>query len=225
MLYTIPGSDHHEVAVGYRTFGKRGPKRRTLTMNDPGLLEVGVGEWGDSYLLITIALSHGCEGDSQGSMLTRAALVVLYAMLDAQLSVMAQWRLQENIERFLEAEVLFLNEWASGIRHDGELWFAEDHQSFKKRIKAVPAILARRVEGKQLRVDLGREWGKDLLEGKTLRDRVMHSGFGQPLSRVTKEELIRSAKAVFAYFEDLVSKSPVTFDYLGVFLKDKPRFK
>lgn len=194
-------------------------------MDDAGLLEAGIGEWGDSLLLNTIALSHDCEKDSQGSMLTRAALVVLYAMLDAQLSVMAQWRMRENIERFLEAEILFLNEWASGIGHDGELWLAEDHQAFKRRIKAVPVILARRVEGKEMSVDLGKEWGKNLLEGKMLRDRVMHSGFGQPLARVSKEELIRSTKTVFAYFEELVTKSPVTFEYLTVFLRDKPKMK
>jgi len=222
VLYTIPGHDHHEVAVGHRTFGKKGPKRLPTTMGDSGLLEVGIGEWRDSILLILLALSHGCEGDSQGSMFTRAALIVLYAMLDAELSVMAQWRMAQQMDAFREAEVLFLNEWASGVGHDGELSLSEDHQSFKKRIKAIPAILSRCVEGKELNVDLGRQWGKDLIDGKALRDAVMHSEFDQPLARVSKQELIRSAKAVFAYFEELVAKSPVTFEYLSVVLKAKP---
>jgi hypothetical protein len=108
------------------------------------------------------------------------------------------------------------------VGHDGELWLGDDHQSFKTRIKAIPAILSRCVEGKEASVDLGKEWWKDLDAGKTLRDRVMHSGFAQPLARVTKQELVRSAKAVYAYFKELATKSPTTFEYLKVLLKGKP---
>ncbi len=221
-LYTIPGWDHHEVAIGHRTLGKRGPKRLLSTMDESGIVEAATAEWFDSHFLTSVALSHGTEGDSPGSMLTRSALVLLYAMLDAQLSVMAQWRMKEDIERFREAEVLFLNEWASGVGHDGELWLNEDHQSFKKRIKAVPAILSRAIERKEGMVDLGRQWGKDLIVGKALRDRVMHPAYGQPLERISKTELIRSAKAVFAYFEELAKMWPETFEYLSVMLETKP---
>jgi hypothetical protein len=104
VLYTIPGSDHHEVGVGHRTFGKKGPRRKASTIGNFGILEAGTAEWSDSLFLILMALSHGCEGDSEGSMLTRAALVQLYAMLDAQLSVMAQWRMSENVGAFREAK-------------------------------------------------------------------------------------------------------------------------
>src|SRR5206468_589212 len=98
-------------------------------------------------MLIQLALAHDCEGDSGGSMFTRAALVLLYGMVDAQLSVVAQWRMRERTDAFSEAEVLFLNEYALGVGHDSEVWVGEDHQSFKKRIKAVPAILSRHVDG------------------------------------------------------------------------------
>jgi len=219
VLYTIPGSDHHEVAVGHRTFGKRGPNRKLSTMDELGIREVVTREWFDASFMIRLALGHGCEGDSNGSMFTRAALVLLYAMLDAQLSIVAQWRMREKEDVFKEAEILFLNEYALGVGHDGEVWLDADHQSFKKRIKAVPAILTRRVEGKEEGIDLGKQWGKDLIEGQALRNSVMHSAFGEPLARVSKEELIRSAKAVFAYFEELTVKAPATFAHMKVLLK------
>lgn len=224
VLFTIPGYDHHEVAVGHRTFGKRGPNRRVSTMEDVGIPEVLTREWIDSLMLIHLALGHGCEGDSEGSMLTRAALVMLYAMLDAHLSVVAQWKMHERGGAFKEAEILFLNEYALGVGHDGEVWIGDDHQSFKKRIKAVPAILSRRVDGKEESIDLSKQWGKDLIDGQSLRNRVMHSAFAEPLARVTKQELIRSAKAVFAYFEQLAKQSPATFQYIEVLLKAKPDF-
>ena len=223
VLYTIPGYDHHEVAVGHRTFGKKGPKRELSTMEEAGISEVLTKEWMDALLLIELALGHGCEGDSDGSMFTRAALVMLYAMLDAQLSVVAQWKMREQIDAFKEPEILFLNEYAVGVGHDGEVWIREDNQSFKKRIKAAPAILSRRVDGKEEVIDLSRQWGKDLIEGHLLRNRVMHSAFSEPLSRVSKEELVRSAKAVFSYFEELAAKLPKSFQYVTVLLKARPR--
>ncbi len=222
VLYTIPGHDHHEVAVGHRTFGKRGPNRKVSSMEDVGILEVLTGEWFDSLLLIHLALGHDCEGDSEGSMFTRAAQVLLYAMLDAQLSVVAQWKMREKGDSFREAEILFLNEYALGVGHDGEVWIGDDHQSFKKRIKAVPVILSRRVDGKEVSIDLSKQWGKDLIDGHDLRNRVMHSAFAEPLARVSKQELIRSAKAVFAYFEELVMQLPTTFQHMNVLLKKKP---
>lgn len=220
-LYTIPGSDHHEVAVGHRTFGKRGPKRKLSTMEDVGILGVLTGEWMDSILLIRLALGHDCEGDSGGSMFTRAAIVLLYAMVDAQLSVVAQWRMREDPYRFREAEILFLNEYAVGVGHDGEAWVDDQHQSFKKRVKGVPTILSRRVDGREESIDLGRQWGEELLEGQVLRNCVMHSPFGEPLARVTKEELVRSAKAVFSYFEELATKLPTSFQHMSVLLKTR----
>lgn len=221
-LYTIPGNDHHEVAVGHRTLRKRGPVRKISTMANVGLREVLTREWMDAVMAIRLALGHGCEGDSGGSMLTRAALVLLYAMLDAQLSVVSQWRLREKIDEFTEAEVLFLNEYAVGIGHDGEVWIDDEHQSFKKRIKAVPVILSRRIDRNEQAVDLSKQWGKDLLDGQALRNRVMHSPFGEALPRVPKEELVRFANAVFEYFQELATKMPTSFQHLPVLLKVKP---
>jgi hypothetical protein len=142
-------------------------------------------------------------------------------MLDAQLSVVAQWRMRESANNFREPEILFLNEYAVGVGHDREVWLGDDHQSFKKRIKAVPVILSRRVEGKEVTIDLGKQWGKQLIDGQAFRNRVMHSAFGEPLARVTKKELIQSAEAVFAYFEELVIKLPVTFQHMKLLLEAK----
>ena len=101
--------------------------RRTMsTMEEVGILEVLTTEWFDSLLLIHLALGHDCEGDSDGSMFTRAALVLLYAMLDAQLSVVAQWRMRDKPEAFKEAEILFLNEFALGLGSDGEVLVRDD---------------------------------------------------------------------------------------------------
>lgn len=221
VLYTIPGYDHHEVAVGHRTLRKKGPRRKVSSMEAVGIPDVLSLEWLDALMLVHLALGHPSEGDSPGSMLTRSALVLLYAMLDAQLAVVAQWRMRENIARFTEPEVLFLNEYAVGVGHAGEVWLDIDHQYFKKRIKAVPAILSRRVDGKEESVDLGKRWGNDLLDGQVLRNKVMHSVFGEPLERVSKQELIRSAHAVFAYFRELSQKLPTTFQYMNVLLDNK----
>jgi hypothetical protein len=191
-------------------------------MGDVGISKVLTGEWIDALMLIQLALIHDCEGDSEGSMFTRAALVLLYGMVDAQLSVVAQCSMRESADAFSEAEVLFLSEYALGVRHDGEVWVGEDHQSFKKRIKGVPAVLSLRVDGKEEGIDLSRQWGKDLIDGQVLRNRVMHSAFAEPVARVTKQELIRSAKAVFAYFEELATKLPTTFQHMNVLLEAKP---
>jgi hypothetical protein len=218
VLYTIPGYDHDEVAVGHRTLGKRGPQRQLVTMADVGIPKVLLNEWFDAMLLVHLALDSECEGDSGGSMLTRAALILVYAMLDAQLAVVAQWRMNEALDAFDQAEVLFLNELAVGIGHDGEVWLGEDHQSFKKRIKAVPAILSRRVDGKEANIDLSRQWGNEILIGNELRNNVMHSRYGKPLPRITKRELLLSFKAVFEYFEELSKELPTSFEYVKVLL-------
>jgi hypothetical protein len=223
MLYTIASSDHHDVAVGHRTFGKRGPNRRLSTMADVGIGEVLVQEWTDSLMLIELALAHPTEGDSQGSMLTRAALVLLYGIVDAQLSVVAQWKMREQPQVFNEAEILFLNEYGVGVEHDAEVWIDDDHQSFKKRIKAVPAILARRIDGSEITIDLSKQWGKELIEGQTMRNVVMHCAFGKPLERVTKNELVRSAKAVFGYFEHLAAIAPKSFQHFSILLNRVPK--
>jgi hypothetical protein len=192
-------------------------------MEEDGIGAVMSGEWLDSMFMTEIALGHECEGDSDGSMLTRAALVLLYAMLDAQLAVVSQWRMRESPSSFNATEALFLNEAAVGIGHDGEVWVDSNQHPFKKRVKAIPAVLARCVDGKTLVVDLSKSWGQDLLKGHFLRSKVMHSSAGEVFPRVSKTELRASAKAVESYFEELADKIPVAFGHMHILLSDAGR--
>jgi hypothetical protein len=180
-------------------------------MREVGLKEVIISEWMDVAMLVNFALDSGVEGDSEGSLLSRAALILLYAMLDAELGIVAQWRMAEDVRRFEEPEVNFLNEVAVGIGHDGEIEVEEDRQSFKQRIIAIPRILARRVEGRDIEVNLGQLWGEQLLRGHELRNRLIHTPVGNPIERVTLTELLTAAKAVKSYFTELTSVSPEVF--------------
>jgi len=97
------------------------------------------------------------------------------------------------------------------IGKDGEIETEEDRQSFKERIIAVPTILARRVEGRDVTIDLGNEWGEQLLKSYLLRNAVVHAPPDKPLERVSLLELRAAAVAVRSYFEELVRKAPETF--------------
>jgi hypothetical protein len=210
-LLTIRGADKHDVAIGHRTAGKRVAKTRFTTMKSVGIAEVLVHEWAGMMMICGLAFESGCEGDSAGSLLTRAALVLLFAGLDSQLSIVAQWRLHDKAVAFHEAERNFLKENVVGLGRNGEIETEEDRQSFKERIIAVPTILARRVEGREITIDLGSKWGEQLQESYLLRNAVVHAPADKPLERVTLLELRAAAVAVRSYFEELVQRAPETF--------------
>jgi hypothetical protein len=210
-LLTIRGSDKHDVAIGHRTANRRMSKSGFTTMTGVGIAEVLVHEWFDMVMICGLAFEGGCEGDSAGSLLTRVALVLLFAGLDAQLSIVAQWRLHDESLAFHEAERNFLKENIVGIGKNGEIETEEDRQSFKERIIAVPTILARRVEGREITIDLGGQWGEQLQKSYLLRNAVVHAPPDRPLERVSLLELRTAAAAVRSYFEELVRKAPETF--------------
>jgi hypothetical protein len=218
LLWTIKGPTKGDVGVGYRTFGKRGPGRTITNMQELRLVDVLLAEWLDAFFMTEIAFAHGTEGDSDGSMLTRAALVLLYATVDAQLAIVSQWKMRESPSAFAEAETLFLNEAAVGIGHDGEIFVDSDQQSFKKRVKAIPAVLARCVDRKEFIIDLGQGWGQDFLRGYALRNGVVHSSPGEHIPRVSKEELRSAVAAVRAYFTDLARNARGSFGHMDVLL-------
>ncbi len=222
MLWTIKGPTKHDMGIGHRTFGKTGPNRKISTMEEIGIARVLTDEWCDSQLMTLIALTQQCEADSDGSMLTRAAIVLMYAMLDAQLSVVSEWKMRERASSFGDAEVHFLNEAAVYVGHDGEVWTDSDQHSFKKRVKAIPAVLARCVEGKEFSVSLGTSWGQELQNGHMLRSKVMHSSTGEQMPRISKDELRTSVRAVRAYFKELAQAIPSVFGHMEVFLKEMP---
>lgn len=218
-LFTIRGFDKHDVAVAHRTAGKRVPKTKFVKMTDVGIKEVLVQEWLDMLMICQFALESGCEGDSGGSMLTRVALVLLFAGLNAQLSIIAQWRLHDPALVFHTAERNFLEENTVGLGRDGEVEVAEDRQSFKTRIVAVPTILARKVENREISIDLGTKWGEQLQKSYLLRNAVVHAPPDQALSRVTLLELRAAADSVRSYFKELLQKAPETFKVHDVLLK------
>jgi len=223
LLWTIKGPHKDDMGVGYRTFGKRGPKRRITNMQDLSLVDVLLTEWVDAFFMTEIAFAHDTEGDSDGSMLTRAALVLLYAMVDAQLAIVSQWKMHENPSAFTEAEALFLTEVAVGIGHDGEIWIDSDQHPFKKRVKAIPAVLARCVDRQEFIIDLGKGWGQDLLRGYALRNGVVHSSPGEQIPRVSMAELRSAVAAVRAYFTELACSVRGAFGHMDVLLNAKLR--
>jgi len=89
-LLTIRGYDKHDVAIGHRTEDKRVPKTKFVTMTSVGIGKVLVQSWMDMVMICGFALESGCEGDSEGSLLTRVALVLLFAGVDSQLSIVAK---------------------------------------------------------------------------------------------------------------------------------------
>jgi hypothetical protein len=143
-------------------------------------------------------------------------------MLDAELAIAAQWQIAEDRTRFEEAEVNFLNEVAIGIGHDGEVTVQEDRQSFKQRIISIPRVLARRAEGRDVQINLGKRWGEQLLQGHEVRNKLIHLPVGESVPRVSLTELLEVAGAVRSYFAELSSVVPQVF---GVHAGLLDRFK
>lgn len=219
-LTTIRGFDKHDVAIGHRTIEKRVPKTKFVTMTSVGIREVLADEWMNMNMLCKFALESGTEGDSEGSLLTRVALVLLFAGVNAQLSIVSQWRLHDPSITFHAAERSFLEENVVGLGRDGEVEVVEGRQSFKKRIIAVPTVLAKRIDGQEVTINIGTAWGEQLLKSNELRNTVVHAPPDEALPRVTKAELRAAVDAVRSYFEELHQKAPETFKAQGLMLKD-----
>ena len=213
LLYTLPKGYHKDegVEVAHRTRGRRNPGRKFVVMGDEEFLHVLTSEWLEAKYFIKFAIGSQCERDSGGSMLTRAALVLLYAMLDAHLSLWTQAYLKSHGEKFEGPEVLFLTETVVGVGNEGDVEFAESHQKFKQRVTAVPRILARRILNRDVQIQLGDVGGRDLLFFKEMRDRVMHPVVGEDICRVTKDELKKAETAVLAYFAQIGQVAPEIF--------------
>jgi len=183
------------------------------TMSAVGFINTVTREWHDSVLMTEFALDSQCEGDSDGSMLTRAALVILYSMLDGQLALNAQAHVYSDRTEFSQSEILFLTETALEIDTDGAVVVDESQEQFKKRLIGIPRVLGRRVLGEDVSISLGDSTGAALIRYKELRDSLMHSRVGSPLPRVTKTELKAAADAVREYFRRLASACPYLFRF------------
>jgi hypothetical protein len=212
LLYDMPNFDNSSPGpVGKRVEAVVSDDDCFTTMPAVGFGKVAMQEWFDMVLMTEFALGSQCEGDSEGSMLTRAGLVMLYAMLDAQLALNAQNYVYNSSTKFSQSEILFLTETAIEIDTDGNVTAADSHENFKKRVIGIPRVLARTVVGKDITVSLGDKMGAALLRFKDLRDAVMHPRVGEPLPRVSKSELREAVEAVREYFKRLAAVCPELF--------------
>lgn len=221
-LMTIRGWDKHDVGVGHRTEGKRVRRSEFKAILEEGLSKVIATEWFNIVMICRFALESGTDAGEPGSLLTRAALVLLFAGLDAQLSIVAQWRLHDTAIAFNPAERLFLEENIVQLDRGGEVEVLEDRQAFKQRIVAVPTILARRVEGNEINLDIGTPWGEQLQNSYLLRNQVVHAPPNKPLAQVSHDELYDSCLAVQQYIAAMAKLAPKVFEPQALLLEKNP---
>jgi len=221
-LLTIRGWDKHDVGIGHRTEGKRVRKSEFKALLDDGLFEVIAREWFNIVMICRFALDSGTDAGEPGSLLTRAAIVLLFAGLDAQLSIVAQWSLHDPSIAFDPAERLFLEENIVQLGHDGGVEVLEDRQAFKQRIIAVPTILARRVEGNEINVDIGTPWGEQLQKSYLLRNQVVHAPSNKPLAQISHDELYDACLAAQLYLVAVAKLAPKVFEPQVMLLRTKP---
>jgi hypothetical protein len=220
LVYTTPPGwhKHDGVTYGYRTEGKRPSALKFSTIPEVGVIAVLANEWTKTNFLVQIALENAPEGDSDGSLLTRLAVVRIVAMINAMLSTIAQMEIAKGTP-FEDVELLYLSEYTIEMDKSGELDLAEDRQKFKQRITAIPAILARRAAGREIRVDLGDVYGADLLKAQQVREHILHSPTGKPILRVGKKELRGFVAALHNYFSQLAELAPEVFAPLGALVE------
>lgn len=214
-----------EGRIGERTDRGKVLPVKFSSLEDRDLRNALLDEWFDADMMLQLALAHPTEGDSEGSMLTRAALVMMYAMVDAHLSIATLRAFSVHTQFFAESEFRFLLEVFVELGEDGELMLVEDHQSFKSRVVAVPKVLIRRVANRDLQLDVsGVAWQK-FIEYHRLRDKVLHAKPGEHIPRVSKAEMVEAAEAVRAYFDQLATGAPELFDFYKSLLKEmfRPR--
>ena len=224
VLYTIPGHDKHEMATAYRTGSKRATKFAPIRMDQKDSRETIVSEWMDTLFMIKIALDHPTEGDSNGSMLTRAALILMFGMIEAELAAISYALMTGNIDKFEEPEVLFMLERVVKINDTAEVSMSESKTAFKQRIIAVPQILSRRILGKELEIRKGVRFWQELESFYTMRSRIMHPLANQEFPRVSKDELLQAWKATKSYFAMLKDGAPQLFGFFNELIKSAGQF-
>jgi hypothetical protein len=200
------------------------PRFRVLESREE-LMAALAGEWVDAHTMFDIANVHGTEGDSEGSMLTRAALVSVYSMVMAHVSLLGKMAVVLNPGLFSEKEINFLNEKDYQWSDEGELILDTAKQTFKVRATVAMTLIAKKVSPNALAFQEGVTWFQRMFkEYLPMRNRVMHSKFGETTARVTKPELreafeaIRSyaahvalAGGILAFYQGLLDRSPLKY--------------
>ena len=199
------------------------PLRSRVLKSREELIAALAGEWTDAHSLFDYANVHGVEGDSEGSVLTRAALVNVYSMIMAHVSILGRIAVLLNPGLFSEKEINFLNEKDYRWTDEGEAILDTAKQKFKDRVPLALTLIAKKVSPNALEFPRGVAWYQRMFDKYlTMRNQVMHSKFGESTARVTKAELqeafesIRSyaahvAKAggYLAFYQGLLDESPL----------------
>jgi hypothetical protein len=110
------------------------PRYRVLESREE-LIAALAGEWIDAHTMFDVANVHGTEGDSEGSMLTRAALVSVYSMVMAHVSILGRMGVLLNLGLFSEKEINFLNEKDYQWTDEEEFVLDTAKQNFKVRAR------------------------------------------------------------------------------------------
>lgn len=176
------------------------PPRYRVLRNREELIAALAGEWLDAHTLFDVANVHRAEGDSEGSMLTRAALVGVYSMVMAHVSILGRMAVLLNPELFSEKEINFLNEKDYQWTDDGEMVLDTAKQNFKVRATLAPTLIAKKVSPNVLAFSEGVTWFQRMFKVYLpMRNQVMHSKFGESTARVTKPELRAAFEAIRSY--------------------------
>lgn len=203
---------------------KEPPPLRFRTLNErTELIEALSRDWLDAHMMFDIANMHPTEGDSDGSMLTRSALVSLYSMVSAHLSVLGKLARQLNPDVFTEKEVNYFNEEDYGMSNTGDAVLQLTKQRFEDRATIVPTLISKKLCPNVLNFERGVKWHQKMFKQYLeMRNSVMHSKFGECLPRVSKAELrdafesahqycahVASAGGILAFYKPLLDKSPL----------------
>jgi hypothetical protein len=181
------------------------------------------GDWLDAHIMFDIANMHGTKGDSDGSVLTRAALVFLYSMVSVHLSYIGRLAQIADPTAFSEKEVSYFNEQAYGMSDKGEAVLQPTKHRFENRATILPTIISKKLCPNPLTFNRGISWYQNMFKKYfNMRNGVMHSKFGECLPRVSKPELresfesvrqycahIATAGGILGFYKPLLDKSPL----------------
>jgi hypothetical protein len=192
------------------------PRFRVLRTREE-LIAALASEWIDAHTMFDVANAHGTEGDSEGSMLTRAALVSVYSMVMAHVSILGRMGDLLNPGLFSEKEINFLNEKDYQWADEGELVLDTAKQTFKVRATVALTLIASKVSPNALVFTEGVTWFQRMFKVYLpMRNQVMHSKFGEPMARVTKPELRAAFEAIRSYAAHVAAAGGILTFYQGL---------
>jgi hypothetical protein len=198
------------------------PRYRLLKTREE-LIAALAGEWIDAHTMFDVANVHETDGDSEGSMLTRAALVSVYSMVMAHVSILGRMSVFLNPRLFSEKENNFLNEKDYQWTDEGEMVLDTAKQNFKVRATVALTLIAKKVSPNVLAFPEGVSWFQRMFKVYLpMRNQVMHSKFGESMARVTKPELraafeairsyaahVAAAGGILTFYQELLDRSPL----------------